>query len=237
MEGYIFLSFFFFVWIMNVWFMIWIVWYCFFWGFMDVFLGNVKGIMALGKWGISLFWGSERHHCFGEMWRVSRLWEMWRVSRLWENEGYHYFRGLHGLAWLYVWRAWLGMALSKGCMAWHGLMCREHGLAWLYLEVAWLGMALRVVGTYTCTWPEEFELWRIGTYAGMIPEKVGTYACTQPEEPELWRIEAYTSMMPEKVETYACTQPKKPKLWSIGAYTSIMHENWDLCLHTAREIK
>jgi hypothetical protein len=41
---------------------------------------------------------------------------------------------------------------------WHGFIWRLHGLAWLYLDVAWLGMALRVVGTYACTWPGEFEL-------------------------------------------------------------------------------
>ena len=41
------------------------------------------------------------------------------------------------------------------------------------------------VGTYTCTWPKEFELRRIGAYIGMMPEKMGTYVYTQPEEPKL----------------------------------------------------
>ena len=47
----------------------------------------------------------------------------------------------HGLAWLYLEVAWLGIALCAGSMAWHGFSWRLHGLARINLEVAWLGLA------------------------------------------------------------------------------------------------
>jgi hypothetical protein len=97
--------------------------------------------------------------------------------------------GLHGLAWLCVQRVWLGMALCAESMAWHGFVCREHGLAWLYLEVAWLGMALSV-GLHGLPW-----LYLEVAWLGMALRVVGTYACTWPREFELQKIGAYTSMM------------------------------------------
>jgi hypothetical protein len=95
--------------------------------YLDVFFGKREGYHSFGKVrGITI----ERYHCFGNREGI----------RLWESEGYHCFESLHGLTWLYVqdymawhgfvcrehglaWlcvqRAWLFMALSGGCMAWH----------------------------------------------------------------------------------------------------------------------
>ena len=64
----------------------------------------------------------------------------------WEHKGYQGFGKVRDVIVLRF--AWLGLALCAGL----------HGLVWLYLEVAWLVMALRVVGTYACTRPREFEL-------------------------------------------------------------------------------
>ncbi len=139
MESYIFWIFLvpFFVWTMNVW----LVWFydmdcmvlLYLWIYGCISLGNVMGIMVLGKWGISLLWGSERYHCFGKC------------------EGYHGFEKVRGITVFGVCMAWhgfmcrvtwLGMALCAKSMAWHGFVCREHGLAWLCVQRAWLGMAL-----------------------------------------------------------------------------------------------
>uniref|UniRef100_A0A2N9GU05 Uncharacterized protein n=1 Tax=Fagus sylvatica TaxID=28930 RepID=A0A2N9GU05_FAGSY len=92
-------------------------------------------------------------------------------ARFVATRGYHSFGKVRGITIERI--AWLGMALCVESMAWHGFVCREHGFLWLYLEVAWLGMSLRVVGTYTCTWPKEFELGRIGAYTGQNKDNRG----------------------------------------------------------------
>ena len=168
-----------------------------FWIFFGSFLYGLwyglYGIALFGcifweTWGVSQPWKSEGYH----YWEVSLLRGITALGTMKDitalgnvkASGFGKVRDIIVLRVCMAWHgfmcrvAWLGMALCVESMAWHGFVCREHGFLWLYLEVAWLGMSLRVVGTYTCTWPKEFELGRIGAYIGMMPEKMGTYVYT-----------------------------------------------------------
>uniref|UniRef100_A0A2N9F1V6 Reverse transcriptase domain-containing protein n=1 Tax=Fagus sylvatica TaxID=28930 RepID=A0A2N9F1V6_FAGSY len=99
--------------------------------------------------------------------------------------------------------SWLGMALYAGSIAWHGFFWRLHGLAWLYLEVLNLGDVQRI-------WILELGLtpWRcpgrIGTYTSVMPKsellKDRDLELDNAQEFEFW-MGTYTSAMPNNLNS------------------------------------